>query len=127
MAARHEVTVPMHAVKFLCTSAFHCCLKIATHCCVVVLLCFIGGQPDTIVLFRVFPVPMHMVKCQSHLSLLPQDSICSDLDLAVTVHSWVVIGGRLLAVIMYIMSLPKYNPLLQQQVFSFLLENQQSF
>ena len=86
MAARHEVTVPMHAVKFLCTSAFHCCLKIATHCCVVVFLCFIGGQPDTIVLFRVFPVPMHMVKCQSHLSLLPQDSICSDLDLAVTLH-----------------------------------------
>ena len=46
MATCLAFTVPMHAVKFLCTAAFHWGLKVATHCCVVVHLCFICDQPD---------------------------------------------------------------------------------
>ena len=56
MAARQAVMVPLaplaalHAVKLLYTATFHDCvnaLKVTTHCCVAVRLCFIRDQPDT--------------------------------------------------------------------------------
>ena len=47
MAACHAVIVPLHAVKLLYTTTFHEGLKVATICCVVVLLCFVRDQPDT--------------------------------------------------------------------------------
>ena len=47
LAEHHTFTVPMHAVKFLYTATFHWGLKVATHCCVIVHLCFIQDQPDT--------------------------------------------------------------------------------
>ena len=46
-AARHAVTMPLHAVKLLYTATVHDDLKIATHWSVVVHLCFIRDQPDT--------------------------------------------------------------------------------
>ena len=47
MEARHTVTVSLHEVKLLYTTTFHEDLKVATHCYVVVRLCFIQDQPDT--------------------------------------------------------------------------------
>ena len=48
-AAPHAVTEPMHAVKFLFIATFHWGLRITTHCCVVVGVCFIQDQPDDLV------------------------------------------------------------------------------
>ena len=47
MPAHHTVTVPMSAVKVLYTSTFHWGLKVTSHCCVVVHLCFIWDQQGT--------------------------------------------------------------------------------
>ena len=42
-----EESNAMHLVKFLYTSTCHWDLKIATHCCVIMFLCFIQVQPGT--------------------------------------------------------------------------------
>ena len=47
LAARHAVTVSLHAVKLLYTATFQWGLKVTTHCCVVVHQCFLRDQPDT--------------------------------------------------------------------------------
>ena len=42
-----RAAIRIHMVKLLYTSTFYRGLKIATHCCVTVCLCFIQDQPDT--------------------------------------------------------------------------------
>ena len=80
LAARHVLTVPMHAVKFLYIPTFHWGLKVATHCCVLVHLCFIQDQSDTIETTR-YNCSHVASQCNAccqvsvyrHLSLGPQD------------------------------------------------------
>ena len=48
MWAHHVFTKPMHVVKFLYITTFQWGLKVTTHYCVIVHLCFIQDQPNTI-------------------------------------------------------------------------------
>ena len=76
MAARHAVTVAMHTVKFLYTTTFHWGLKVATHCCVIVHLCFIR-DPMISQIQLLSRAPSAYARCQvseyRHFSLWPQD------------------------------------------------------
>ena len=47
MAARHAVTLPFTPSSCCITATSHESLKVITHCCVVVRLCFTRDQPDT--------------------------------------------------------------------------------
>ena len=78
----HAFTVPrpVHAVKFLYTTTFHLGLKVATHCCVVLHLCFIRDQPDTTKIRQIqLPSRGHsahargQVSVYRHLSIRPRD------------------------------------------------------